>query len=95
MSRGLSKQQKAVMAVVERHGAATPHGIWAYLDLDAKGEFNPSFSNLCRSLRSLRRRGLLEVQGVVYHNPSGRGIRYLTREQLTKYREALKEKYGP
>lgn len=91
MSRGLSGQQAEILQLIERRGPMTPQKIWA--ELEFKG-YSPSFSNLCRSLRSLSRRGVLERQGVVYHNPPASGIRYLTPTQLAEFRRLLKEKYG-
>ena len=94
MSKGISQQQQAIMQLIDKRGPMEPLKIWAELDIASNGKYTPSFSNLCRSLRSLYRRGLLKRQAVVYHNPSAKGVRYLTPDQLERYNDALREKYG-
>ena len=94
MSKGISQQQQAIIGLIEKKGPMAPLKIWAELDVSSNGKYAPSFSNLCRCLRSLYRRGLLERQAVVYHNPSAKGVRYLTPNQLERYNQALREKYG-
>ena len=94
MSKGISQQQQAIIGLIEKRGPMEPLKNWAELDTSSNGEYAPSFSNLCRCLRSLYRRGMLERQAVVYHNPSAKGVRYYTPAQLARYRQALREKYG-
>ena len=93
MSKGIGKLQRAIMDVLERKGPMVPRRIWAEVDLE--WGCDASFSNLCRSLRSLWRRGLLRRLGVHYRNPGGHGVRYYTPAQYRERHRALEEKYGP
>ena len=48
MSEGISQQQQAIIGLIEKKGPMEPLKIWAELDISSKGEYTPSFSNLCR-----------------------------------------------
>ena len=80
MSKGISKMQVAIIEILERNkGSMTPNKILNAVLLQT--EYNPTFENLCRALRSLYKRGLLKRTVTHYVNPSAHGFRYFTLKQ--------------